>query len=549
MTTVAVATGRALATLGIGHAFGVVGSGNFAATNALVAGGVRYLAARHEGGAAVMADAYSRVSTLPAVLSLHQGCGLTNAMTGITEAAKSRTPLIVLAADTAKDATRSNFKIDQDALVSAVGAVAERVHSAESVYDDVRRAYDTAVSGRRTVVINLALDVQAQRVTAPLPSDYGRSEHRRPMSAGTADIEKLAALLRHCERPVFIAGRGAWHAESELESLAEACGALLATSAVAKGLFTGNPYTLGISGGFASPFSAETIRGADLLVSWGCALNMWTTRHGALVSDTMTVVQIDDDPDALGAHRPVDLGVCGDVAETAKAVLAELDHDAQRPARYRTGEIRARIASESRWNDVATSDMSTATTIDPRVLSNRLDALLPADRSVAIDSGNFMGYPSAYLSVPEVNAFCFTQAFQSIGLGLSSAIGAAVAHPERLAVAALGDGGFLMGISELETAVRAGLRMVVVVYNDHAYGAEVHHFGTSEDLATVTFPPRDLAALARGFGADGITVHTESDLSQVSSWLEAADRGVLVVDAQISNDGGSWWLSEAFRGH
>jgi acetolactate synthase-1/2/3 large subunit len=160
-----------------------------------------------------------------------------------------------------------------------------------------------------------------------------------------------------------------------------------------------------------------------------------------------------------------------------------------------------------------------------------------------------MGYPSAYLSVPDVNAFCFTQAFQSIGLGLSTAIGAAVAHPERLAVAALGDGGFLMGISELETAVRAGLRMVVVVYNDHAYGAEVHHFGTSEDLATVTFPPRDLAALARGFGADAITVRTESDLSPVSSWLEAADPGVLVVDAQISNDGGSWWLSEAFKGH
>ena len=205
MTTVAVATGQALATLGIGHAFGVVGSGNFAATNALVAGGVPYLAARHEGGAAVMADAYSRVSALPAVLSLHQGCGLTNAMTGITEAAKSRTPMIVLAADTARAATRSNFKIDQDALVSAVGAVSERVHSAQSVYDDVRRAYTTAVSGRRTVVLNLALDIQAQQVTAPLPADYGRMEPRQPTSAGAADIDQLAtscvAASARCSSP------------------------------------------------------------------------------------------------------------------------------------------------------------------------------------------------------------------------------------------------------------------------------------------------------------------------------------------------------------
>ena len=96
---------------------------------------------------------------------------------------------------------------------------------------------------------------------------------------------------------------------------------------------------------------------------------------------------------------------------------------------------------------------------------------------MAVDSGNFMGYPSMYLSVPDADGFCFTQAYQSIGLGLASAIGSAIARPDRLTVAALGDGGALMGISELETVVRLGLPMVIVVYDDEAYGAEVHHFG------------------------------------------------------------------------
>ncbi|HEY9522774.1 MAG TPA: thiamine pyrophosphate-binding protein, partial [Thermopolyspora sp.] len=153
---VAEAVGVALARLGVGYAFGVVGSGNFHVTNALVANGVRFVAARHEGGAVTMADAYARLSG-PAghtvgVVSVHQGPGLTNAMTGLTEAAKSATPLIVLAAQAT--APGSNFWIDQDGLAAAVGAVPERVRSAATAVDDVVRAYRVALEGH-AVVLNL----------------------------------------------------------------------------------------------------------------------------------------------------------------------------------------------------------------------------------------------------------------------------------------------------------------------------------------------------------------------------------------------------------
>ena len=128
MTRVDDAVGRTLADLGVEQAFGVVGSGNFRVTNALVRAGCRFVAARHEGGAATMADAYSRMSDTVAALSVHQGCGLTNAMTGITEAAKSRTPMLVLAAEVSNPL--SNFHVDQPALAAAVGAVSMRVTSA-----------------------------------------------------------------------------------------------------------------------------------------------------------------------------------------------------------------------------------------------------------------------------------------------------------------------------------------------------------------------------------------------------------------------------------
>lgn len=544
-STVAQLVGRTLADLGVGHAFGVVGSGNFAVTNALIAEGVPFVAARHEGGAATMADAYSRMSGRPAIVTTHQGCGLTNATTGIGEAAKSRTPLIVLTADTAGSAVRSNFRIDQDALARSVGAVAERVHSAQSAVADTVRAYRTAVRERRTVVLSLPLDVQEQAAPGSwaLPL-LPPAQRVRPDAAALAS---LVSLLQRAERPVFVAGRGARKAGPQIAALAERTGALLATSAVANGLFQGNPFSLGISGGFSSPLTAELIAGADLIVGWGCALNMWTMRHGSLIGRDARVVQVDVEDEALGANRPIELGVLGDCRETASAALHAVG-----PARagYRTDDVRIRIAAQSRWNDVAFDDLSTDSTIDPRLLSRELDAILPSERTVSVDSGNFMGYPSAYLSVPDEFGFCFTQAFQSIGLGLATAIGTALAQPRRLPVAALGDGGFLMGIAEFETVVRLRLPMVVVVYNDSAYGAEVHHFGEpGTDLSSVTFPDTDIAAIARGYGADGVTVRSADDLDAVREWVQGPRNRPLLIDAKVSSDGGAWWLAEAFKGH
>src|SRR5919107_1505032 len=135
---------RCLTEAGADTVFGVVGSGNFTATVSLQAAGARFAAARHENGAVCMADAYARVSGGLGIATVHQGPGLTNAMTGLTEAAKARTPLVVVAADTPAAAVRSNFRIDQAGMVEAAGAVAQRVHGAASAAADTLRAIHTA---------------------------------------------------------------------------------------------------------------------------------------------------------------------------------------------------------------------------------------------------------------------------------------------------------------------------------------------------------------------------------------------------------------------
>ncbi|MDX6336972.1 MAG: acetolactate synthase large subunit [Streptosporangiaceae bacterium] len=543
------AVAATLAGLGADTVFGVVGSGNFHVTNALISQGARFVAARHEGGAACMADGWARTAGRTGLLSVHQGPGLTNAVTGITEAAKSRTPLLVLAADVAASAVRSNFRIDVAALATSVGAVPERLHSPASATADTARAYHTAAAQRRTVILALPLDVQAGECDKQ-PPPAGPVLGPVAPSADAADA--LAGQLALAKRPVFVAGRGARvsRAGPDLERLADACGALLATSAAARGLFRGSPWDLDVSGGFASPLTAELISAADLIVGWGCSLNMWTMRHGTLIGPETTVVQVDDDPAAIGAHRPVHLGVLGDVAETARAALAALGDRFGSGLGYRTGEVRERIAREVRWRDVPYPDETGDGRIDPRTLSIALDDMLPVQRTVSVDSGNFMGYPSMYLAVPDADAFCFTQAYQSIGLGLPSAIGAAIARPDRLTVAALGDGGALMSVSELETVVRLGLPMLIVVYDDEAYGAEVHHFGPDgHPLDTVRFPAADLAEIGRGFGCDGVTVRSLADLGPVQDWLDGPRERPMLIDAKVTSARGAWWLEEAFRGH
>lgn len=549
---VAQLVGRTLAELGVGHCFGVVGSGNFTVTNALREYGVPFTAARHEGGAATMADAYGRMSGKVGLVSVHQGCGLTNAATGIGEAAKSRTPMIVLAAEAAAAAVNSNFRMDQDGFTRSVLASPERIHSAGTAVADTVRAYRRAVNDRRTVVLNLPLDVQAESVPE-VPLGRAGVPVSVPVQPGAASVAAFADLLESARRPVFIAGRGGRAAKSEILALAVHTGALVATSAVAKGLFSGAPFNLGISGGFSSPLAAELITDSDLLVGFGCALNMWTMRHGHLIGPDTAVVQVDLEDEALGANRAVALGVQGDAAETAAAVLAELSARGHPPRTgYRTSAVQQRVATSIRWQDEDLVDLSSEGRIDPRLLTRRLDELLPAERIVAVDSGNFMGYPSQFLDVPDENGFCFTQAFQSVGLGLATAIGAALARPDRLPVLGTGDGGFHMGVAELETAVRLQLPLVCIVYNDAAYGAEVHHFGADDPLAnmeTVVFPETDAAAIGRGFGADGLTVRKVEDLDAVAGWLASNPDRPLVIDAKIASDDGAWWLAEAFKGH
>jgi thiamine pyrophosphate-dependent acetolactate synthase large subunit-like protein len=180
-------------------------------------------------------------------------------------------------------------------------------------------------------------------------------------------------------------------------------------------------------------------------------------------------------------------------------------------------------------------------------LSKAVDALLPQMRVVASDSGHFCGWVPRYLRVPNARSSCLSHSFQSVGLGLASAIGLGIANPHALIVLGAGDGGFLMSIADLETAVRLGLRMCILIYNDASYAAEVHLFRRrGYDVDIVQFPDTDFAAIARGHGARAATVRRVEDLAPVRQWVEEGAPGVFVIDGKINPDLEADWHAEHF---
>ncbi|MGC1682650.1 MAG: thiamine pyrophosphate-binding protein [Pseudolabrys sp.] len=546
-STVAEVLAKDLAALGARRCFGLLGTANFKISHGLVAAGVELISARHEGNAASMADAYAKATGELTLVSVHSGPGLTNAITGIGEAAKSRTPLLVLAGDVPTGNVKSNFYFEQAELVRSVGAISERTYTPQSARSDLLRAVTRAMRDRQTVVLSLPLDVQDATVNGsnepieldPMPGRLQPDQN---------DIRRLVEAMWRAKRPLILAGRGAVvsDAEKPLIALADQLGALLATSICGHGLFADNPWSVGISGGFSSPVADELISESDFILGFGVSLTQWTTKKGKLIARGATVAQIDIEAPKLGYQMPVQFAVLGDAKATAEALLAELDRRGASGAGRRDDRTRQRIRSGDNHHSPYPEE-SSAQYIDPRTVSKAVDEILPGDRVVASDSGHFCGWVPRYLRVPNPKASCLSHSFQSVGLGLASAIGLAVANPGKLAVLGAGDGGFLMSIADLETAIRLRLRMCILIYNDSSYAAEVHFFrrqGYSVDI--VQFPETDFAAIARGFGARGATVRTLADLDAVRTWVGEGAPGVFLIDAKINPNLEADWHAEHF---
>jgi len=331
-------------------------------------------------------------------------------------------------------------------------------------------------------------------------------------------LSRLVDRLSSAHRPIIIAGRGAIRsgARTAIEDIAQTSGALLATTLRARGMFDHNPFSIGVAGGFSSALARELFAECDLVIAVGASLAYDTVDGGALFPRAF-VAQIDDRPRGLKDGLPAaDLFVRAD-AKTAMEMLACA-------LAWRTPKMGLRSLKLAQRIAQATPDTAhfpiAPGAFDPRQVVAELDRVIPKDWDMVSGSGH-SAYFQTHMRGRNPEQFHALPEFGAIGNSISIATGVAAARKNGKVALIEGDGSLIMHIQELETLKRHGLRMLICVLNDGAYGAEVHKLRQDGlDDSGAIFGRPDFGAIARGFGLRGATV---GDLSQFSSLMQDFD--------------------------
>jgi thiamine pyrophosphate-dependent acetolactate synthase large subunit-like protein len=537
---------KELADGGVRIVFGIPGKESLRFCAELSAVGIRFVGARHETQAVMMADGYWRTSGTVAVALVAQGAGLANAIGGMACAARARSGVIVVSGDLLKSTADSDpsVKALQDLKGIDTRVACEAVHvayirpaSAETVHGDIRRAIELAASGN-AVALAFPSDLFSADARVDPAAAAGVTARSEPARApGEPDIEAAAEVLTSgytARRPIIIAGRGAVRggAVSELRRLAESCGALLATSLLARSAFDGDPFNIGVCGTLATSLGSGLLSRADCVLAFGASLNPFTTYGKTIFPKQAHVIHVDSDEAALGKYLTPDLAIHADAAATARALTEALVRRGGPRPGYRSAETAGQIAAFDPTAEFR--DQSTADYIDPRTLMAGLNRLLPMPRVLVVDAGLHLHNACSFLQVERPEDFVFPIDSLAIGLGMGAAIGAAFARPDDTTVLEAGDCGFMMSLGDLDTAIRYRLGLIVVVSNDQAWGAEAQHLhalGIPDDI--VRLPTPSLAELATAMGAEGYTITSPGDLEKVGDRLKRPLSGPVVLDCRV----------------
>ena len=505
------AVAQALVDHGVDTVFGVLGDGNlFIGENLQRQHEVNFVGATHEANAVCMAEGWAKATGRLGVATVTHGPGLTNTITALVEGVKNETPMLLVAGDTPVENEQHLQNLDQHALVVATGAGFQPVRNVETIAEDVSTAVRRAHAERRPIVVNVPLNIEWDEVDyEPRPALNSPPVRLAP---DPDQLESALGIIASSARPVILAGRGAVlsGAREVLIELGDALGAPLATSLLGTGFFSDQPFNLGIHGTLSHEVAGETLAMADCLIVFGASLNFFTTDYQSLLAGKR-VVHVNLDPSHIDLHATVAAWVVGDATVVAEAMIALLKEAEHQPSSFRTADLEKKL-QEFDLSD-SYEDKSYDGAVDPRTLTRQLDAGLPQDRQVVVDAGRFM-LDALTMSVPNPRDLVTSHGFGAIGLGMSTAIGAAVAHPTRPTVLCIGDGGYMMGgLTELSTAVHLGLDLIVIVYNDGSYGAEHIQLVTKGmDPAASLHEWPDFCAVAESMGCDTAKITSLDDI-------------------------------------
>ena len=555
--------------LGVEVIFGLCGHTNIAFLEALGRSRIRFITTRHEQMAAHAADGYARASGKVGVCLTHLGPGLTNAVTGIANAALDSIPMVVIAGDVPSyyygRHPHQEMNLHQDAdQYQVCRPFCKRVYRVDRVADlprVVERAFHLAQSGRPGPVL---VDVPMDLFSADLAVDAFDKAPPEIARIGIdpAATERIVEALATARRPVLYAGGGVISANAtrELAALAEALDVPVAHTLMGKGcLPDDHPLLLGQTGFWGTPISNDTCRAADLILAVGTRLaeansSSWDPRFTFEIPPTR-LMHIDVDLAEIGRNYPTELGVVAD----AKVALEGLAAAAQGRTYADRGNLRERIARgrQEFAENWAAQRTSSQYPLRPERILSELRKAVPEDGYIVTDVGwNKNGVGQQFpITVP--GTFITPSGLATMGFGPAAALGVKVAQPGRQVVALIGDGGFGANPSVVATAMEAGLKVIWVVMDNNAFGTiaglqQMHYGSTFGCVFECDGKPYrvDYAAMARSYGANGVLIESADQLGPALGDAIAASKPTLIhvpMENAPTPTPGHWNINDIYR--
>lgn len=525
------------------HVFGLCGDTSLPFYDAMARldHGMDHVLTRDERSAAYMADGYARVTGKPGVCEGPSGGGATYLLPGLVEANESAIPVLGITSDVSVGA-RGKFpltELDQQSLYRPLTKWNTTIDRADQIPHAVRSAFRAMTTGRPGAThICLPYDVQKHAIEpAEVWAQPGHDRFPAQRSApDPADIERAAQKLIAARAPVFVCGGGVViaNASAELETLATLLDAPVCTTISGKGSLAGahplNAGVIGTNGGVEA--TRAVMAQADLVLFIGARAGSTTTEHWKMPARDVTILHLDVDPMTIATNYRTDVALVGDAKLGLGALAAAVqERIAHRPAGAADGRAitaRARLQKHGFFSGLAESDERP---VKPERVVDALNKLLPANAIVVADPGTPCPYFSAYFDAPQAGRhFITNRAHGALGFSMSAAVGAQFGRPDAMVVSAMGDGSFGFTCGELETIVRRGVPLKMIVFSNSVFGwiKASQKTGYDERYFSVDFGRTDHAHVAEAFGVRAWRVENPADVHGALKAALAHDGPALV---------------------
>jgi acetolactate synthase-1/2/3 large subunit len=511
---------------GVEYIFGIPGEENIAVMDALLDSEIKFITTRHEQGAAFMADVYGRLTGRAGVCMSTLGPGATNLVTGVADANMDRAPIVAIAGQgaTTRLHKESHQILDLVNLFDPISKYSVQILEPQIVPEVVRKAFKFAEAEKPgAAFIDFPENVADMQVPDGAPLLV---QSAAPAVAPLGKAQQVIDMLNASKNPIIIAGNGVirFDACDELVAFAEAAHAPVATTFMAKGaLPSSHPMSIGTVGLKAHDLVAFGIEEADLVICVGLDMVEYTPSFWNPNAD-IKIINVDASPAEVDTHFIPEIGMIGDLKDSlrrlAEKTITHTDNTVTKLHSSITKELNAHADDNSYPPK-------------PQKIISDLRAVMNPEDIVISDVGAHKMWMARMYQAERPNTCIISNGFASMGIALPGAIAAKLINPDKNILAVAGDSGFMMNNQEIETALRLGLNITVIIFNDNKYGLiewhQMREYGRSSHI-DVTNP--DFVKFAESFGAKGYRVEKTEDLQSV---LETAmnDGTVSVIDCPV----------------